>query len=361
MKEERVRCIDGIKGMCAIVIAFFVHYQVICKGYFPMHNVFPYLSSRGHFFVEMFFMMSGFCIYSAYGNRIMEHSISFGMFMKKRLSKVYFLHFASTIFCAIFQFGHMLRTGESIFYQNEDVSNLVLNFLLLQSGLIGHVETFNAAAWYLSNVFLCYIVFYLLFYSFKTEICAFYVWGCLAVLSIIILYNLWTVPVFNRFVARGFLSFFIGMLICRLYRLGGGKIKTVIGVFSLLIAIGSYVVYKVSSGWTDYIGNYQLVYSLVVMPAMFLSVLLIKPINMFFSSKPLKAVGNISAELFLLHYPVMYGIKTFDVYLGLNIDYYSVWTYIAYVVICLIVSCFASSIGKYIRRKDKRIRGAIFE
>lgn len=48
--------------------------------------------------------------------------------------------------------------------------------------------------------------------------------------------------------------------------------------------------------------------------------------------------GSVSAELFLLHYTVLYGLKTFDAFLTLGYNFRSYKVCFMYIVLCFLVS-----------------------
>lgn len=352
---QTIKCINGIKGFAAFVIAFCVHYQVVCPQFFPLKEWLPFFSLRGHFFVEMFFMLSGFLLSLAYGGKIASHNISFMSFMYKRISKWYFLYAISTIVCGIFEFLYIHSTGHQIFerYTKENISYFILNLLLVQSGLIGHEEGFNAPGWFLSVLVVCYAMFWVSHWYLKATN-AYVVHAGGAIVAVMTLWNNWNYPVLNSFMARGILSFFIGMLIYKLYCHKSARLKEHSGFLSLVIFILCYICFKYNHSVP--IGNYILCYGIIVMPALLIAVLFFKPLNRLFSTKLMYLIGSISAELFLLHYTILYGLKTFDVCLSLGCNFHSRKIFISYFILCIAICVLYKILERYVNRSGEKIK-----
>lgn len=346
MNTNRIQSLTGIKGFGAIVIAFLVHYQVMCEGFFPFSTFFPFLSFRGFFFVEMFFLISGFGMTLGYEERIRTHAIDFNQYIKKRIFVFFPLHIISLVLCALFQVLYIHKMGRAIFYEGTDVCNFVLNCLLLQSGLIGYIETFNAPSWYLSVIVMIFVVYYVIVYHSKCKRNIFRYMGLIAIISIIVLYNDFEYPIFNMFTARGFLSYYTGMVIARLYQKNNAE-NGRLGFIGLVVILLSVVYYYLYPNH-PFTGNLRIIYGVVIIPSLAISVIFNKILRQIFSSKLLVSLGNMSMEIFLLHYPVMFCIKTLDVYLGFNVDYKSRFMVFVYIVLVLCSAFIFFKSRKYI-------------
>ena len=72
--SERLRPLDGVRGLAAIVIAFFLHWHDNMNRDFTLLS-YGYLDGR--VFVELFFMISGLTFTAFYMKRIANGSVSF--------------------------------------------------------------------------------------------------------------------------------------------------------------------------------------------------------------------------------------------------------------------------------------------
>ncbi len=71
--NDRIKALDGIRGIAAIGIAFFSHYWKFWQGLLP--QVTSHLNPE--LFVEVFVAISGFCLVHKYGNGSKERFIVF--------------------------------------------------------------------------------------------------------------------------------------------------------------------------------------------------------------------------------------------------------------------------------------------
>lgn len=147
----------------ACIIALFVHYGHFYGGY-PLYMYrLPWLWYWGWLMVELFFMLSGFGISLGYEEKIAGRHICFFDFIKRRVSKIYPLYFTTLIMTTILQFLYWGKTGAILRYSNLDFYHLVLQVLLLQSGIVEVKDwPFFGTSWFISIIFICYIVFYII-------------------------------------------------------------------------------------------------------------------------------------------------------------------------------------------------------
>lgn len=125
--------------------------------------------------VAFFFMLSGFVLSYAYGNRILERQFDRKKFFLKQLCKLYPLHLLTFVLLVILN----ARIGHCYHW-----TKLLANALLLQSWIPSNEFYFvaNGASWFLSDILFFYIMFPIIFpFLFKSSR------GTLAVTGTIIL------------------------------------------------------------------------------------------------------------------------------------------------------------------------------
>ena len=214
-----IKSIEGLRVVFALMI-FFHHFTK--PGYAPF----------GACAVVAFFMMSGFVMTAGYHSKIEETSFSYKSYIKKRISKIYPLHFLGIVLAlSVFvvkeliegelHYGKFLYAIPSLF--------MVQSFIPCEKIFWGG----NAVAWFLSDMFFFYLIFpfvcrTILKYNFRKTV--------IPVLSIVLVLYFITVliipsklvhslvyinPFFRMF------DFVLGVLLYKIYiSLSGKEIKS---------------------------------------------------------------------------------------------------------------------------------------
>jgi peptidoglycan/LPS O-acetylase OafA/YrhL len=134
----------------AIVWVVLYHYGA---GGFPF-SVSPFLRTlveHGNLAVTFFFVLSGFTLAIRYAGRRIDGK----QFMLARLSRIYPLYAVGLlVFAAIFWYYGTL---------NRNLGALPLNLLLMQAWVPSFALSWNISCWFLSALFLFYLVFALVF------------------------------------------------------------------------------------------------------------------------------------------------------------------------------------------------------
>lgn len=116
------------------------------------------------------------------------------------------------------QWYNIYKTGNSILVNNNDLHHLFLNFFCIQE-VVGtnSGQAFNAPGWFVSVIFVCYIIFYIL--AKKSE--NFSLGCCVMILvGIVLVYShpFEKFPFLNFTMGRGYLAFFCGVLLAKYYQ-----------------------------------------------------------------------------------------------------------------------------------------------
>ena len=333
--RKNTLCLNGLKGLGALVIAFIWHYQHFAPLYgSPFGTVFPLLYKYGFYMVEVFFMLSGFGMMLGYGEKVLKKEISFPDYIKKRLKKIYPIFFLTLLLTAVLEAIYLKLTGGTFVYPNFDLYHLVLNILCVQNGVFGIDWSFDSPSWCFSICTLLYCVFYYIAYSSKNknEI----IYKSLFIISLVyILYT--TTNIINILVFRGFLSFFVGVILAFVYEKKDCFNYKLIGWISILFVIFSIIVMRKYD--EKYIGNIQMFIILGFGPALIMATLFNNIINRIFSCKFALMFGKISISVFLFHFPVQCFLKIIDNYYSLQINYSLKYIWLIYVLLTIIISC----------------------
>jgi len=144
----RIEQITFTRFIAAISIVIF-HYG---------RNVFPFkiesisfLFNQANIGVSYFFILSGFVMIIAYGQKVKINTIDY---LKNRFARIYPVYFLAIILLLIF---FTITSSKIDFY------GLILNIFLIQSWIPGQALSFNYPGWSLAVEFLFYLAFPFLF------------------------------------------------------------------------------------------------------------------------------------------------------------------------------------------------------
>ena len=329
---------DIIKPVAATLIVFH-HYQQVFKCVFPGINFYDGFFNFGYF-VELFFMISGFLTLYTFKNYAGAAQLS-GCFWKKlkRLLPVV------TIACLF------ILVVKTVLYMDSpsdlsalwNIKAVTANFLLLFSGypffsMIGY----NNPTWYIAILIQCYAVFYLLKY----------------ITNKAVILNKFSLLYDNSF--RGFETFFIGVIICDIsenykaiiQRVKIAQNKKFVSAFlSLVIIIALCSIF--------FFPKYQriaLVFGIfpetIILSFLYRDVKINSKIRSVF-----KCLCGVSFEVYIWHYPLMATVQLIFKETGRSLDH-TYLTLIVFSIIVWIISFFIyrfleQPINKLIRTKEK--------
>lgn len=160
---EYYGALDGFRGVLALIIAV---YHTIWLTHF---NASAFLNN-GAVLVDLFFVFSGFLMFRLYDGKLKTIGEG-GDFMRKRLARIYPLHFFMLMVFVGYQvlrvLSHLVgisvvEPGEILPFQPgaaETLSSFFANLTLTQSMGLFSSLSFNPPAWTVSVEFFAYIVF----------------------------------------------------------------------------------------------------------------------------------------------------------------------------------------------------------
>jgi peptidoglycan/LPS O-acetylase OafA/YrhL len=161
-KPPRIPSLTSIRGLAAWwVVAY--HF----REYLPLspHSGVIEFVERGHYAVDLFFMLSGFVLQMNYGNALFADGLNFrnlGSFSIARFARIYPLHlFMMIIFIAnpLALTLFSAHVGDSVLSYRYGPSDYILGLFLLQNWGFCDRLTWNIPAWSISTEFAAYILF----------------------------------------------------------------------------------------------------------------------------------------------------------------------------------------------------------
>jgi peptidoglycan/LPS O-acetylase OafA/YrhL len=211
MKSKRLFALDLIKIMATCLIIFH-HYQQIIGGWFEGHiNFYGGIISYGYL-VELFFMISGFLSVHSISNAISSNE-SFAHYFNKKYMRFFPVCAITAVVSYIVEIISFI-VYEKYTLGKVDLWGMIESVFMIQSVGIFPGSYVNSPSWYISVLLLCYIWHYLI------------VWTCnkldignnkFFVLMIAVGLSIQTYKIefafFNAATARGYIAFFIGVLL----------------------------------------------------------------------------------------------------------------------------------------------------
>ena len=330
MERTRNYAFDILRILATICIVFH-HYQQVTGAYFE--NRINFCNGRFYFgyVVEFFFLLSGFFMYH-YIKKIFA-GMTFRDFILPRLIRLLPLVLLSGIFYEICLGIYKLLYGEDWFGIKITIWGVIINALGIQDGWVFQNPCVNNVTWYVSVLILCYVTFYIATcFGKNLKIPCVYLYIFIILLGCGVQTYGINLPFFNQSSARGYYSFFTGILLAMYLKKHEVTKKSVVGSTGIIIGFISILVLK--SEWIENGVNYLVTF--LVYPAV-LMCFSWEPLHGIFKHKYIGKLGKITYDVYIWHnvnFVVMYIIIKI---LNLNINLYSYKTMVIYAIIQFVV------------------------
>ena len=291
----------GLQGFCAIGIMLHHMAQMVTQNNSLDKGLLNVFCDIGVFFVGMFFFCSGFGLYTSFRSK----PDYLKGFLRKRLSAILIPFYVGNIIFVVttILFGAEYSTGQ------------------LVSALTGWV-LMNTQLWYIVEIFVLYILFYILFRFIRKEAVAYWLMGIsvvgLMVFSLLLGHDRMTLSGGAWFRGEwwynGIFVFFIGMTFARYYQFLVKKIQKFYWIWLAVGICGSTLFYlltehmlKTKGYWFEtetYPGYLEKIQTLSCqLPMIIFMVLtfLLITMKIQFKNRALTFLGQISLELYIIH------------------------------------------------------------
>jgi peptidoglycan/LPS O-acetylase OafA/YrhL len=324
-----IHSIEGLRGIAALLVAVFHAYVYMKWGGFVAQSA---VLQHAWLFVDMFFVISGYVMASAYSERLGSVR-SAAAFMVRRFFRLYPLHIVTTATALLAVIGvqtaklvlssYGIRAGGEPPFAVEffDLNLLGLELLLLQGVGILRMEIHNYPSWSISVEFWLYLIFALLTLVVRSSALRIAIGVAIVALCVAYFIDYWSSApaalrtLDTRGLPRGMLGFFQGVLLFHLYRRFGNRLAgsrlagqrlagTGPGVLSLAqVAAACLALYLVAQ--QPRLGTAQLLITF----AFSLLVLLLLPdrglVARLLHTHPIQWLGRHSYSIYLTHITVL--------------------------------------------------------
>lgn len=307
--RERILALDTLRGLGAISVAFFYHYQHFGGDpFFFSFPIFSQLKNYGDLGVDLFFLLSGFIFAHTYLEPISKGTVLGQEFFVLRVSRLAPLHYLTALITGILAWGYFLSFGKWALYASNDAYHLVLNFLFIHYIGIQQAFSFNAPSWSLSQEVFCYVLFFVVARHapryFAVLCLAFVVLGLYLVIK-----NPTGILFFSHSTGRALAGFFGGCLLSLVSAPAVRPFAMRIAMIALSYFIVTVMLNRNSGFAWGFEHNPLTVMSLTVLfPGVILLALHWSPMRRLLSLPALTYLGEISYSIYLVHIPVQMAV-----------------------------------------------------
>ncbi len=223
---SRFRALDGWRGICALLV---VLHHIEIHGWLYWQP----LVRNGWLFVDFFFVLSGFVIAHAYGEKLVDGP-RIKDFVLRRLGRLWPLHIVMLCALIALELAHLVLAqthpiagDRAAFLADRSPFAILTNVFLVQAmGLHGY-ETWNGPAWSISCEFYTYLVFAAVCFLTVRRGPRLVVSALLAVLGLLVLARFSDYGMRETFhwaIFRCFYGFFVGVLSYEAWRRGASHL-----------------------------------------------------------------------------------------------------------------------------------------
>jgi peptidoglycan/LPS O-acetylase OafA/YrhL len=319
LTDRRYYTMDMMRGIAALAVAM-DHFG----------RVGPHLISRGYIAVDFFFMLSGFVLYEAYGNRV-GSNISVSQFISRRLIRLYPLYLVG------FVLG-IIKVAGAIYYQDPQIlasyllwPSLIPNLFLLPAPVpAGELFPFNGPTWTLFFELAVNLLFAIWLTRQSTRrLATIALLGAVGIAALTVVYGTlnigWSWTTFPGGLARTLFAFTTGMVIARIGHAHARRVSWHAEICCAVFAVAILLPTPPAAAiLLDILGAIVMCPLLIVAGARFeLSAV---------SRKIARLAGDLSFPIYCIHFPIIFMTHFAAKRLGVDDDE-SLWIYVVVLVI----------------------------
>ncbi len=335
---NRLEELDSLKGIGAIVIALIRHFRGFWwPGSSSLFYKVPVLwqyAVHGEWFVELFYMLSGFAMYLGQ-RQIVENVRARGggvsPYLRRRILRLYPAMWIVIAIAYVEQGIIRFMTGEFWVTGSLDFVHLLYAFMGIEHWL-DCADTVIPALWFIGPLMMCYILFYALTTWKARRDLSWVVYALPVIVGAFLSGTDWSFAFLNQRMGRGLFAFFLGVLLriamdTMEKRKDTRKLEHQICkvMLAILIFIGityffnRYIEKKYQIAY-NICGDMRLLHTLILFPVLIFLSLKWRPLQKILKLRPLVFLGKIAFCIYLLHEPLYYLIHIIQIGFGLLLD-----------------------------------------
>ena len=291
----RFTALDGLRGCCALLVAL-LHFNYFWHFYDS-----PFVRNS-YLFVDFFFVLSGFVISAAYGEKL-GVSVTPREFVIRRIGRLWPLHMAVLAAFVLNEtakiaFQHWLPTDKMPFTEDTSPAAIISNIFLVHALGIEHELTWNHPSWSISAELYAYLVFAVATLLCRGREAIAFTLLALSGFSVLFIYSpAYMNASYDFGLFRAVYGFSIGYLTYRLYRRGQKSPPNpwlkIFELFTMLAAIAFVCLCGAEKS--------SLLAPLVFAPAVYVFAFERGPLAWLLQMRPMQALGTWSYSIYMLH------------------------------------------------------------
>lgn len=325
--------LDILKIFATIGIVFH-HYQQDFNVQFEGYNF-----NNGAFYfgylVELFFVISGFLMRYNDDLRNKNYIIK----LTKKVMRIWPMAAISSVFVIGIGICSKLLLGKWCEEIPRSIWNRFLStFLVFQGNAFKEEYGLNNPLWYLCVLFVCYFIYYFICYKYDKNTLQRICFVLMILIGSGILEYGISFPFATVQNGRGYVGFFIGVILCDVCEKISRRNVVIGSLFygGLPILLLIYAYYIVNA-------NLRMALLFVIYPTIVLWAVCLKPVIWMGDNKLVRLLGKSSFEVYVWHYPCILLVKMIAAYLSIEMQH----TYVTMILFTLLVEIVAIFIYKF--------------
>ena len=319
-KEKKRNGAVELLRILAITLILFHHFQQLTGVYHTgginfYNGRFPF-----QYLVELFFLLSGYLAWK-YHKKILQGQ-TFPGYLMERIRRLFPGMVIADLFCYALLYIYYRFCGSYWMDIPINKGRLLITLLGMGSGWFVPGTQINSPTWYVSVLFLCLIIMYLLTGLSQKSRCPMWILSVVMILLGLLRWGLerYTqigfVPFWDTYSCRGYYAFFFGLLLAERNENKGFSAKTLYAWMG--ISIGTLVLYLWMPGpFLDWI---NVILALVIYPPVLLLAMSEKVNEKTRGWKAISFLGKMSYSVYLWHVPFLIGMWILLLYRNCYID-----------------------------------------
>ena len=350
-EAKRLEPLDALRGIAAIGVAVFWHYQHFQPGSYPFEDVFSWLYHYGYLGVNFFFVLSGFVFSYVYAEKIMAKAIDVKTFIILRLSRLYPVFFVTTFVVALIQLIRKIEGHGYFVYQYNDMYHFILNIFFLHAGWFEKGLSFNAPSWSIAMECLAYLLFFgALYCAPKKRFLTFFLF---ILAGLFIQIKQMNVPLLNQGTSQVLTAFFTGCFTYKIHCCMQRKMSRYVSVSFVSFFFLSIITVGIGREYSGEAIRDACVFMLF--PSLILIALNFNLVKKVTSLRPLTYLGDISYSVYLWHFPVQLVLITLHEFAKIPFDPSQKKYFISYCILVFLVGSISYRYETIIRRRIRKL------
>ena len=340
---------------CLIIVSY--HYFPIAGGnnFFQACPLVDLIVSNGVIMVNLFFVISGFCMAANYKKRISE-----GMPFKEYFLNHYikFLAF-SLITTPVGVVSCLLGTKADMPSIGVSFSEVIREILCIKYGWVYTVAMpYNGPIWFI-NILLIMYIFYYICCKFKKVYLPMATFFMLLGLYTHYYVNAINWPLINDSSHIGFYNFFFGVLLYEIYLISRDE-RWRMYLFGGTFGLGTLILIliKYFSGEANYYGNIEVALLFTVWPFLIWLMLFLQPAIRLANTNFIRELSKVTTSIYIWHNPLMYILLYVSIICNLQIPFSNIGVF---AIVVLFVLCIALFSNRFLEKRVIKLLSYMFD